>query len=603
MEINVLNDKYEKIAVIDDYTSLICCKRYYDVGALDLQIEATKENIAILKEGYYITRKDDDVIYQIKAIELDTNADHDNSLIIGAVDCKSILSQRIIWNITNFNGSLCDYIIKLIRDNITNPDMTARKIDNFQIKDFRQFNDKISQQVSYENLQDKIIELCKTYNIGWKVTLEDGVFYFDLFKGVDRSASQSENPLVIFSPKLDNLEGSKYNFDCTEFKNVALIGGEGEGKDRKMASVGDSEGLERFEMFVDGGSSSSNTEDTLSSVQYLNQLSAKGYEELAKTSNEVTFEGEVSTNQLKYKEDFFLGDIVTIENEHGISTNARITEIVETWDKDGYTIEPVFEYGEFQMVYNPIELESELVSTYADDSDEEIVFYKDDFPYGLTIEVHGGMGQDGEDGYNGQEFLPIDEIVNTPLNYVFVPSQFIAKGGTCGDDVQIEFEVDGVPYTAKSVGGFGGGGGGNGGFSLKMYWEDPKSPIFGDGGKGGYGGKGSSIILNIIFNDFVKIKNINFKETYDEGKDADTVMYVDKSTTINMFSATAKGTKGGDSGDGNVSINTIDINGADGADAVTVRTGHSTDYPEHIVGTNSVENDHVVKVYKWVDKN
>ena len=38
--------------------------------------------------------------------------------------------------------------------------------------------------------------------------------------------------------------------------------------------------------------------------------------------------------------------MVTIKNEFGIITNVRITEIIETWDDTGYTIEPKFEYFE-----------------------------------------------------------------------------------------------------------------------------------------------------------------------------------------------------------------------------------------------------------------
>ena len=45
----------------------------------------------------------------------------------------------------------------------------------------------------------------------------------------------------------------------------------------------------------------------------------------------------------KYKEDYNLGDIVNIVNEFGISINARITEIIESQDDNGYTIEPTFE--------------------------------------------------------------------------------------------------------------------------------------------------------------------------------------------------------------------------------------------------------------------
>ena len=41
-----------------------------------------------------------------------------------------------------------------------------------------------------------------------------------------------------------------------------------------------------------------------------------------------------------------MGDLVTVENEYGISVKARITEVVEVYDDNGYSIEPKFEYLE-----------------------------------------------------------------------------------------------------------------------------------------------------------------------------------------------------------------------------------------------------------------
>lgn len=41
-----------------------------------------------------------------------------------------------------------------------------------------------------------------------------------------------------------------------------------------------------------------------------------------------------------------LGDIVTVQNEYGITMNARITEVIETFDENGYSVSPKFEYEE-----------------------------------------------------------------------------------------------------------------------------------------------------------------------------------------------------------------------------------------------------------------
>lgn len=345
MDINVLDHNFIKIAVVDNYTSLMWCKRYFEIGALDLEIEATRETIAIFKKGNYITREDDDAIYRIEAVELDTAEDKNNSLIVGAYDCKKILQQRIVWQQVNFTGTVENYIRKLINENIITPTMAARKINNFRLKAAKGFSETIEQQVTYDNLGEKIEELCTTYGYGWKVTRENGIFYFDLFRGVDHSADQTENNIITFSPDFENLVASKYNSDISEFKNVALVGGEGEGTDRKQRSIGSASGLDRFEMFVDASGISTNNGE-IDLVDYYNLIIEEGKNKLAENATTTSFEGEVDAQSYTYKVDYDLGDIVTIKNEYGISVNARIVEITETWDQEGYTIEPTFEYME-----------------------------------------------------------------------------------------------------------------------------------------------------------------------------------------------------------------------------------------------------------------
>ena len=62
---------------------------------------------------------------------------------------------------------------------------------------------------------------------------------------------------------------------------------------------------------------------------------AEGKEKLAEQSGVLSFEGEIDTSNYKYKEDYDVGDIVTVKNQYGITTNARITEVIETWDNTG----------------------------------------------------------------------------------------------------------------------------------------------------------------------------------------------------------------------------------------------------------------------------
>lgn len=358
MDIIVLDSNLQRIAVVDQYKSLMWCKRYYDIGALDLQIEANDETVALFKSGNYIMRSDDDTVFRIEALELNTSDEETDYLIVGAYDCKEILNQRIVWSTINHVGTFGNYITKILNQNVINPTIADRKIENFALKDLSAFNYfNISQQTTYDNVAEKIIEVCKSYGIGWKITLENGVFYFDMYEGVDRTQDQSTKNPVIFSSEYENLFSAKYTVNRSDFKNVALIGGEGEGKDRKLATYGTEAGINRFEMFVDASSTSTDTEEELTPEEYSQMLMNRGKDEIAKNSVATSFEGEIDDTSYAYGSDYCLGDIVTLRNKYGISSNVRIVEVIETWDDEGHTVEPVFEeYADHNTILSTPEI-------------------------------------------------------------------------------------------------------------------------------------------------------------------------------------------------------------------------------------------------------
>ena len=83
----------------------------------------------------------------------------------------------------------------------------------------------------------------------------------------------------------------------------------------------------------------------LQDIIYSLYLLNRGAEAVAEYGNVVSFEGSIIPDvTFVYKQDYFLGDIVTVENEYGFEANARIVEVVEVNDDTGYSIEPKFEY-------------------------------------------------------------------------------------------------------------------------------------------------------------------------------------------------------------------------------------------------------------------
>lgn len=361
MEIIVLNDNFEVIAEIDTFSSLIWCERLYNVGALDLEINASEKNLNIFQIGYFIYRKDTNNVCRINSRELQTKENEDDTLIIGAVDLKSIAEQITIQgelDITEetnveewirsamqvFTSSDSDVLPKSLYPNFT--------IDNFVLKQKKGFEDKAFLfEEKDKKLSEHIIYLCGLFDIGWKITYENNELCFDLYKGVNRTVYQSENNRIMFSTLYENLQSTKFSQSMDKMANVAVV------LHNNASIVGDNgivfaydskdepKGLNRFDLIVDGTKIELKENPSADDIiTYTEKLRALGLTKLKEHQMTQQFESVVTFNQYKYREDYNIGDIVTVENEYGISINAKITEVVETWDETGYSVEPIFEY-------------------------------------------------------------------------------------------------------------------------------------------------------------------------------------------------------------------------------------------------------------------
>lgn len=386
LNIYIMNQDLQKIGIVDNYTSLIWSTRYVEFGDCEIYAPATPENLSIFQLDNYVMREDDDMICKIEKVELETNVETGNYLIITGTDCRKILNQRIVWKTTSFSGTAENFIRRLINQNIISPTDADRVIPRFKLGEYYGFDVHLNLQTSYEPVGDKIAEICRMYGYGFKVTFDGNNFVFDIYSGVDRSFLQTENPYVIFSDDFDNLKSSKYLIDKSNYGSVALVGGSGEGKDRLLTMVNTSiaTGINRHEIFVDAKSTSKSItyEDlveayaggTISTVSgtvyysvsgeriakldsatepqnaelldapYYALLGEAGEEELAKLKTLTAFEGEVEAeNTYLYKTDYFIGDIVQIKNEFGIERAVRIVEVVESFNDEGHSVIPTFE--------------------------------------------------------------------------------------------------------------------------------------------------------------------------------------------------------------------------------------------------------------------
>lgn len=351
MDVYVLDNNFDIVGVCDDYKSIIWATRYFTPGDFELYLPATDKNISLLNDDRYLVRDkdmlDDGTMHNVMIIDkvnIKTSIEDGNYLTVTGPCIKSIIGRRIIWQQTTLTGRVESGIRKVISENAINPTIPERKIPQLILGVDKGFTETMDKQATGKNLSEFVGEVCTAYGIGWDVYIKNKKFVFEMYKGVDRSYSQSANPYVVFSQEFDNLLTSDYTRDKSAYKNVALVAGEGEGLDRKMVAVGDVSGLDRREVFIDSRNSSSN-DGEISEVEYSKMLSEEGAETL--NSDDYTIkediEGEIETlSNYQFGVDYFLGDIVEVVNEYGIETTPRIIEVIESEDESGTSTIPTF---------------------------------------------------------------------------------------------------------------------------------------------------------------------------------------------------------------------------------------------------------------------
>lgn len=351
MYIYVINRDFEKIGMIEN-ASVIWASRYYSCGDFEIYMPATKKNIDLIKQGYFVIKEDKetkkidkDNVGILEDLELSDEIEEGDMVTITGKFAPVILGKRIIAQQTQLRGNFQTSVRNLITTNVINPVKSSRKISCIELGNLDDsITETLEMQTTGDNLLTKIEETSKNLGIGFRMPLRKKKIYFEMFKGIDRSYNQSQNPWIVFSDKYDNLSSSLYQKTTSIKKNVFLIASEGEGLDRKTlwGSANDDEDsitdLDRIETYVDARNMSSN-EDNITDDEFYNQMNEEGKTHLVVTSE--SFDGTILLKNYKYGKpedggDFFLGDIITIEkNKWGLYINARVIEHIDSCDQNG----------------------------------------------------------------------------------------------------------------------------------------------------------------------------------------------------------------------------------------------------------------------------
>ena len=340
-QVKVYNTDLMRQGVIDVYRSLIWTRKYKEAGTVELHAALNRRNLELLREGHIIAMTGSVESAAIEGVSVD---DYSNEITATGRMLSAGLSRRVIKTVVNVSNMAYEDIMRKL--------VAIAAIDNenplphITLGERKGMGKTATLQVSYKDLYAYLIKLSACSNLGFRVRgdYKEKKFLFEVYEGKDRSENQKENKRVIFSEVYRNMSNATYTTNSQNYKTHAIVFGDGTGEARTIMEAavdGAASGWERREVAVDARNIQ---RDKLTEAQYKAALIQRGTEKLAEYGIVECLEAVTLPEvNFKYKRDYDLGDIVTVNKKAwGIKMEKRITEIQEVYENGGFQIVPTF---------------------------------------------------------------------------------------------------------------------------------------------------------------------------------------------------------------------------------------------------------------------
>lgn len=239
MTLDVLDElTLARLGRVEVWVSLYWDEPYNTEGAFTLEVRPTEENLALLREGRWLRRSDSDVPMRICHR---SNENADSNLVVTGFPGTWIFTKRA-----------CTAIVKN-----ENAEAAMRRLisamqpwPKLELGELVGFDTTYTAQTSGGSIMDYLMTIGAACDLGFRVRLAGKNADKKLLFEVYRPTADLNNR---FSTKWGNLQQAAWAFGDSDYANVAVVQGAGEGENRATVTVGltDATGADRRELYVD----------------------------------------------------------------------------------------------------------------------------------------------------------------------------------------------------------------------------------------------------------------------------------------------------------------------------------------------------------------
>lgn len=337
MEIRFYTSDMDFVGIMENQKYVNWSRRYFEPGSFEIIAPITDDNIALTARSnlVWIRGAAEAGVIEDRLIEEGAT---NNQITARGRFLSSYMDRRLIRPKVNFSGRIEVAMRQLLSG--------AEPLPLVELGTLMGFTDTITFQASYKNLLSYEEKLAQSGNYGFRFrpNFSDKKIVFEIYKGVDRTLSQSDNSRVVFSEQYNNLTDIQMRETDQLLKNCIYIGGQVDEDTgaRTIVSFGtENTGLERRELFVDARDMSP---DDLTEAEYAEKLLQRGHEKQLEYAESASIECTTNMDSnFVYKKDYDLGDMVSVRKKRwNITIDLRITGIDEVYEPGNTRIIPTF---------------------------------------------------------------------------------------------------------------------------------------------------------------------------------------------------------------------------------------------------------------------
>jgi hypothetical protein len=320
MNLNLYDENLKRISIIgNNFVSCFWAEGYNTTEDFTLEVQATKEYKSKLKPDCYVGRDDRETLMVIKSIETVGT----KIIAIGKQATRVLDDVAFIGTLPE--GSVIDTSVKSAYNG-------SSKFHNLEFASTN-LGVKYEQQISHKSFLELCTTMCQSADVGLKVIRKNGGLVAKFYK-------PEPNNNIKLSESFGNVKLNNIILSTENYRNYAIVLGEGEEDNRKRVDVDLTNGEKRREIIVDARDIQQEEGET--ATQYKKRLYARGVEALLEQQK--TWECGILPLAKEFGSKYDLGDIVDVVlNTYGLKMQARISRFTQKQQMN--QLETVVEVG------------------------------------------------------------------------------------------------------------------------------------------------------------------------------------------------------------------------------------------------------------------